>query len=187
MSTRKGKRYTTSYKEKQDPKQDPYAMFKAPKGPVMCRKCKAVYVKKRWSIDSGEARRLAEAPGIKKILCPACQKIRDDYPEGIVTLKWSDLRERETEIKGLIANVEARAVSVNPLDRVMRIARRKKDLEVQTTNDRLAHRLGRALVRAYKGKADYKWAHRDMMVRVTWEGPEPKLKPKVSKRARSKT
>jgi NMD protein affecting ribosome stability and mRNA decay len=74
-------------------------MFKAPKGPVMCRKCKAVYVKKRWSIDSGEARKLAKAPGIKKILCPACQKIRDNYAEGTVTLKWSDLRERETEIK----------------------------------------------------------------------------------------
>jgi NMD protein affecting ribosome stability and mRNA decay len=84
-------------------------MFKAPKGPVMCRKCKAVYAKKRWFIDGGEARKLAEASGTNKILCPACQKIRDDYPEGIVTLKWTDLREREGEIRGLIANVEARA------------------------------------------------------------------------------
>lgn len=30
----------------------------------------------------------------------------------------------------------------------------------------------RALVRSYKGKAAYNWAHRDMMVRVTWQGPE---------------
>lgn len=116
MSTRKGKRYTTSYKEKQDPKQDPYAIFKAPKGPAMCRKCKAINAHKRWHIDSGEARKLAEASSTKKLLCPACQKIRDDYPEGIVTLKWSDLREHEAEIRGLIANVEARAISVNPLD-----------------------------------------------------------------------
>jgi hypothetical protein len=91
-----------------------------------------------------------------------------------VTLTWSDLREHEPEIRGLIANVETRAVAVNPLDRVIKIVRRKKDLEVQTTNDRLAQRLGRALVRAYKGKAVYKWAHRDMMVRVTWQGPEGK-------------
>jgi len=46
----------------------------------------------------------------------------------------------------------------------------------------LAQRLGRALVRAYKGKADYKWAHRDMMVRVTWQGPEAKAKPKAARR-----
>jgi hypothetical protein len=76
----------------------------------------------------------------------------------------------------LITNVETRAVSVNPLDRVMKIARRKQELEVQTTNDRLAQRIGRALVRAYKGKASYNWAHRDMMVRVTWQGPETKTR-----------
>ncbi|MBX3332719.1 MAG: hypothetical protein KF876_01270 [Nitrospira sp.] len=178
MSTRKGKRYTTSYKEKQHPKQDPYAMFKAPKGPAMCRTCKAIYVNKRWYIDSSEASKLAGASTTQKLLCPACQKITDDYPEGIVTLQWSDLREHEDEIRGLIANVEARAVSVNPLDRVMKISKRKKDLEVQTTNDRLAHRLGRALVRAYKGKAEYKWAHRDMLVRVTWQGPDENTKSK---------
>lgn len=182
MSTRKGKRYTTSYKEKQHPKQDPYAMFKAPKGPAMCRTCKAVYANKRWYIDGGEARKLEVSSGTQKLVCPACQKVKDDYPEGIVMLKWSDLREHEDEIRGLIANVEARAVSVNPLDRVMKIARRKKDLEVQTTNDRLAQRLVRALVRAYKGKADYKWAHRDMLARVTWQGPEVKAKSKAARR-----
>jgi NMD protein affecting ribosome stability and mRNA decay len=153
-------------------------MFKAPKGPAVCRKCKAIYANKRWYLDSRKPPKLAEASITQKLLCPACQKMKDDYPEGIVTLKWSDLREREGEIRGLIANVEARAASVNPLDRVMKIARRKKDLEVQTTNDRLAQRLGRALMRAYKGKAEYKWAHRDMMVRVTWKGPETKPKSK---------
>jgi NMD protein affecting ribosome stability and mRNA decay len=172
MSTRLGKRYDTSYKKKEHPKQDPYAMLKAPKGPAMCRKCGAMYADKRWSFDAVKAPKLAASPRTQKLVCPACQKIRDDYPEGIVTLTWSDLREHEAEIRGLIGNVEARAVSVNPLDRVMKIVRRKNDLEIQTTNDRLAQRIGRALVRSYKGKADYNWAHRDMMVRVTWQGPE---------------
>lgn len=104
------------------------------------------------------------SPRTQKLVCPACQKIRDDYPEGIVTLKWSGLQDHEAEIRGLIAHVEARAVSVNPLDRVMKIARRTKELEVHTTNGRLAQRLGRALVRSYKGKAAYSWAHREMMV-----------------------
>ena len=147
----------------------------------------AIYADKRWHFDQVEAPKLAASPRTKKLVCPACQKTRDDYPEGIVTLTWSDLQEHESEIRGLIANVEARAVSVNPLDRVMKIARRKKELEVQTTNDRLAQRLGRALVRSYKGTAAYRWAHRDMMVRVTWEGPESESspKPKTGKRAQS--
>ncbi|HEY5627718.1 MAG TPA: BCAM0308 family protein [Nitrospira sp.] len=184
MSTRQGKRYTTSYKEKEHPKQDPYAMMKAPKGPAICRKCLAIYTDKRWHIDATEAPKLATSPRTQKLVCPACQKTRDDYPEGIVTLKWSNLREHESEIRGLIANVEARAVSVNPLDRVMKIVRRQNELEIQTTNDRLAQRVGRALVRAYKGKSSYNWAHRDMMVRVTWQGPEPITKKKGGKRGR---
>jgi len=184
MSTRKGKGYTTSYKKKEQSKQDPYAMLKAPKGPAICRKCKAIYSNKRWHLDEAEARKLGTSPGTQKLVCPACQKIRDDFPEGIVALQWSALRDHEVEIRGLIANVEARAISVNPLERVMKIVRRRKDLEVQTTNDRLAQRIGRELVRAYKGKVTYHWAHRDMLVRVAWQGPEPKTKQKAVKRKR---
>jgi NMD protein affecting ribosome stability and mRNA decay len=142
MSTRQGKRYTTSYKEREHPKQDLYAMLKAPKGPAICRKCQAIYADKRWHFDTVRAPKLAASTRTRKLVCPACQKIRDDYPEGIVTLKWSGLQDHETEIRGLIANVEPRAVSVNPLDRVMKIVRRKKELEVQTPNDRLAQRPG---------------------------------------------
>ncbi len=182
MSTRLGKRYGTSYKKRENPQQDPYAMIKAPKGPAICRKCLAIFADKRWHFDEVQAAKLAASPRTQKLVCPACQKIKDDYPEGVVTLTWSHLQDHEAEIRGLIANVEARAVAVNPLDRVMKIAKRKKDLEVQTTNDRLAQRLGRALVRAYKGKAEYKWAHRDMMVRVTWQGPEAKATRKTTRR-----
>lgn len=187
MSTKPGKRYDTSYKKKEHPKQDPYAMLKAPKGPAICRKCLAIYADKRWHFDKVQAPKLAASPRTKKLVCPACQKIKDDYPEGIVTLTWSDLREHEPEIRGLIANVEARAASVNPLDRVMKIVRRKKDLEIQTTSDRLAQRIGRALVRSYKGTAAYHWAHRDMMVRVTWEGPESEPEPKTKTKTKTKT
>ena len=172
MSTRKTKAYTTTYKKKQNPKQDPYEMVKAPKGPVICRACKAIYANKRWRFESVEARKLAASKETQKIVCPACQKIKDDYPEGIVTLTWSDLRAHESEIKGLIANVEERALANNPLERVMKISRLKKDLEVKTTSDRLAQRIGRELVRAYKGKVATHWAHVDMLARVTWQGPE---------------
>jgi hypothetical protein len=135
-------------------------------------------------IPTVQAAKLAASPRTPKLVCPACQKIKDDYPEGIVTLTWSHLPDYEAEIRGLIANVETRAVSVNPLDRVLKIVRRKQELEVQTTNDRLAQRIGRALVRSYKGKAAYKWAHRDMMVRVTWEGPEKPIASKAGSQFR---
>ncbi|MDH5641060.1 MAG: BCAM0308 family protein [Nitrospira sp.] len=186
MSTKLTKRYDTSYKKKEHPQHDPYAMRKAPKGPAICRKCLAIYADKRWHFDEVRAAKLAASPRTQKLVCPACQKVKDDYPEGTVTLKWSSLPDYEDEIRGLIANVEKRALSVNPLDRVMKIVKRKKDLEVQTTKDRLAQRLGRALVRSYKGKAAYMWAHRDMMLRVTWEGPEAKSKTQAKPKSKTK-
>jgi NMD protein affecting ribosome stability and mRNA decay len=75
-------------------------MLKAPKGPAICRKCKAIYANKRWCFDEAAARKLAASPRTQKLVCPACQKIRDDYPEGLVTLKWSGLRDHEAEIRG---------------------------------------------------------------------------------------
>ena len=172
MSTRRGKRHTTSYKEKEHPRQDPYAMLRGVKGPAICKKCLAVYAKKRWRFDDAESRKLAASSRTQKLVCPACQKIRDDYPEGILTVRWSALKDHETEIRGLIDNVEARTLSINPLARVMKIIARRRDLEVHTTTDRLAQRLGRELVRAFRGRVTYRWAHRDMLVRVAWTGLE---------------
>jgi len=45
----------------------------------------AIYAPKRWYFDEAAARKLAASPRTRKFACPACQKIRDEYPEGIVT------------------------------------------------------------------------------------------------------
>ena len=84
FSASQGKRYRTSCKEREHPKLGPYAILKAPKGQAMCRKCLAIYADKRWYFDEAVARKLA-APRARKLVRPACQKFRDDYPEGIVT------------------------------------------------------------------------------------------------------
>lgn len=147
-------------------------MLRGVKGPAICKKCLAVYAEKRWRFDDAESRKLAASSRTHKLICPACQKIRDDYPEGILTVRWSALKDHEAEIRGRIDNVEARTLSINPLARVMKIIGRQHDLEVHTTTDRLAQRLGRELVRAFRGRVTYRWAHRDMLVRVAWTGPE---------------
>ncbi|GKS60158.1 hypothetical protein YTPLAS18_36850 [Nitrospira sp.] len=182
MSTRRGQRYSTSYKKKEYPNQDPYAMRKAPKGVAWCRTCRVIYAKKRWYFDPDEARTLAATPGSQGIICPACQKIRDQYPEGIVTLTWADLPAHDADIRGLITHVESRLMLVNPLDRVMKSTRRRTNLEVQTTTDRLAQRIGRELVKAFKGHVTYHWAHRDMLIRVDWRGPDAAEKTKRAAR-----
>jgi NMD protein affecting ribosome stability and mRNA decay len=181
MSSRRSQRYSLSYKERAAAQQDPYAMGRAPKEPVVCPTCHAIYMKKRWFIDLPEAARIEGLPTTQHVLCPACRKIRDQYPEGILTLKWSELRAHEADLRGLIKNVEARAMSVNPLERVMKIRRRADAMEIQTTNDKLVQRLGREIVRAFHGKVIYHWPHQDKLTRVEWHGPVKSKKKEPSK------
>jgi NMD protein affecting ribosome stability and mRNA decay len=170
MSARTTQRYTESYKKREAAQQDPYAMRRSPKEPAVCPSCHAVYDKKRWTLNARAASRAAAAE-VTRVVCPACRKIRDGYPEGVVTLTWAALKDHEMEIRGLIAHEEARARTTNPLQRVMRIVRRRGGMEVETTTDQFAQRLGRALVRAFHGRVEYQWGHKDKYTRVKWEGP----------------
>jgi NMD protein affecting ribosome stability and mRNA decay len=146
-------------------------MRRAPKEPAVCPTCHAIFRKKRWSIEPAQAAMIEALPTTQHAVCPACQKIRDRYPEGILTLKWSELRAHEADLRGLIKHVEARAMSVNPLERVMKISKRGDAMEIQTTNDKLAQRIGREIVRAFHGKVRYHWSHQDKLTRVEWQGP----------------
>ncbi|MDO9116490.1 MAG: BCAM0308 family protein [Nitrospira sp.] len=179
MSASRGQRATTSYKEREKAQQDPYAMLTAPRGPLVCPQCHAVFAKKRWVLDEAEFAKLGSASTTKQAPCPACRPIRDHYPEGIVALRWPDLDEHEAEIRGLIVNEETRALAVNPLARLMKVVTfSKREMEIQATSDQLAQRIGRELVRAFGGKAAYRWAHKDRLLRVEWAGPSPPAAPR---------
>lgn len=81
-----------------------------------------------------------------------------------MNVKWFALRDHDAEIRWLIGNAEARSVSINPLVRVMESMRRRNGMEVQATTDRLAKWLGRESARDFRGRANYRWAHRDMLL-----------------------
>ena len=77
------------------------------------------------------------------------------------------------QILHLVRNVETRAKEVNPLERIISIKNRKGDVEIQTTNERLAQRIGREIQRAYKGDVKYHWSRDDKFVRVDWDRKSP--------------
>jgi len=102
------------------------------------------------------------------MLCPACQKLRDRQPGGIVTLSGEFVPQHQEEILSLIRNEDTRARNVNPLERVMEIQEEDGQIVVTTTNEKLAQRLGRALFRAYKGHVEYHWISDSKQARVRW-------------------
>jgi NMD protein affecting ribosome stability and mRNA decay len=130
--------------------------------------CHAIFEKKRWRFDEAVSRDLMAAKRPKLTTCPACRKIRDRYPEGVLTLRWTGLAAHRRDVLGLLRKEEARAKEVNPLERIMKIEEAGDEWRLFTTNTKLAQRLGRELERAYHGETYYHWAHRDKLVNVVW-------------------
>jgi hypothetical protein len=133
-----------------------------------CSECGAVYHKQHWTMDEALATRLSLERGAPMVVCPGCRKVRDRDPGGVVTLTGGFWHGHRDEILNLIRNEEKRAVAVNPLERVIDIGPNGEDLVVQTTNEKLAQRLGRALQKAYNGAVEYKWSEDNKLARVTW-------------------
>lgn len=149
---------------------DPYLPWGGIRKASVCRSCGAVYHNKSWSFSKNVSG-LKSGP-VRSVLCPACRKIRDGYSAGVVTLRGDFLRRHKKEILQRVRNEEARAVRVNPLERIISITEKKDSVEVKATSERFAQRIGRELKRAFKGKTTYRWGGEEKQVRVDWERRE---------------
>lgn len=161
-----------TYKQTQKKKRsapDPYLPKGASRKISVCEGCHAVYKNKRWYADYGVYDAAIKVAGTATIVCPACAKIRDNFPGGIVTLKGGYALPHKDELMHLVKNEEALARRNNPLERVMSI---KEDgygnIVVSTTNEKLAQKIGRAITKAHRGKVTYCWSHDNKLARVDW-------------------
>lgn len=169
MATAKksAKGYSVSCKKK-TATVDPY-IPKAGRPVSVCRSCKAVYMNKRWYADDGILKNAAGKDNILYTTCPACQKINERFPGGVLTLKGvMDMPNRD-DLMNLIKNEEEKARGLNPLERIMSVEENGSgNIVISTTNEKLAQRLGRAVKKAFHGEITYKWSHDNKLVRVDW-------------------
>lgn len=141
---------------------DPYRARVHLQDPTVCEGCGATYRKGRWSWEPGPT----DAP---RALCAACQRTRDRYPAGFVTLRGSFLAAHRDDILNLVRNVEARECREHPMNRVMEVEDRAADeILVTTTDMHLARAIGNAIHAAHKGELDTRYAGEDSLLRVTW-------------------
>lgn len=147
---------------------DPYVLRMKPEEVAVCRECKAVFACGRWQLHERAAAELKKAGKIIETTCPACRKIHDHQPGGIVNLSGEFLRAHETEIVNLINHENREAMGINPLERIMDIERSDSGLTVYTTNEKLAQKIGRSVHNAYSGDVEYKWSEDTRLVRVNW-------------------
>jgi NMD protein affecting ribosome stability and mRNA decay len=148
---------------------DPYIPEEGPPALSLCESCHALYHNKRWYLDV-EAFEAAKAGGdFHWATCPACQKIAERYPEGVVTLRGDYVWDHEEEIRNILKHEEERAMAKNPLQRIIRMEREGNDLVIETTEEKLAEHLGRALHKSHQGDLKVSWTEEHSVCRVTWE------------------
>jgi hypothetical protein len=162
------KRYNPAAIKKKDIQSDSYIPRGAPRTTLVCQGCHAVSTGKMWRLDESAYAKHLRAGTAKQAYCPACEKIRDGYPRGQVTLEGEFLAEHWEDILRLIANEEKRARGINPLHRIMSLSEEGGKLELTTTDEKLAQRIGRELRKACGGAVSYTWSHNDKFLRVRW-------------------
>jgi NMD protein affecting ribosome stability and mRNA decay len=141
----KGRRI--SGRAQQDHILDPYQTQKKPQEPTACPKCGAVYQKGRWHWGLKPADAHAE-------LCPACRRVNDGLPAGVLTLHGDWARQHKEELIGLARNEEAAEKPEHPLNRIAKIEETEEGLVISTTDIHLPRRIGEAVKRAFHRQLD---------------------------------
>jgi hypothetical protein len=133
-----------------------------PAEPAVCARCGSVLHAGRWTWNAAPD----PAPAAK---CPACLRIEQDQPDGILVIGGPFVASHRAEILGLIRHVEENEMQHHPLARTFGVDDDGDELRVRTTERRLADSLGRALERAYGGKLERTAGDRSSPLRLRWQ------------------
>jgi hypothetical protein len=82
-------------------------------------------------------------------LCPTCQRVRDQYPAGFLSLHGEFLDQHQREIVNLARREEKAKTTEHLLHRIMQIEEQADGFLITTTDIHLSRRIGEALHRAY--------------------------------------
>jgi len=145
----------------QEYQHDTYKLRGKLKEPTVCSECRALFHKGRWTWGSAPA-------NAGEIVCPACLRIRDKYPKGLVTIKGGVKDEQHEQVIGLVKNTEEIEKKEHPLSRIMSIETKPEGLVISTTDTHLPRRIGEALKHAYHGDLELHYDKAEDFVRVTW-------------------
>ena len=129
--------------------------------PTLCGECGAVFAKGRWQWLPPPERAHAGT-------CPACHRIHDRCPAGYVKLDGEFLAAHRDELIELARNFEKKEKSEHPLQRIMDVVKEDGGVLITTTDIHLAHGIGEALHRAYKGTLDSHYNRDEKLLRVHW-------------------
>jgi NMD protein affecting ribosome stability and mRNA decay len=141
---------------------DPYRTTRKPPEPTRCPECDASFQDGRWTWETAPR-------DAHEQLCPACQRIQDEFPAGYVVIRGDYLKSHRDEILALVANKEKREKAEHPLQRIMEIKDVAIGLQIATTDSHMARGIGEALHSALQGDLKIKYSKDENLIRVAWK------------------
>jgi len=143
---------------------DPYRSQAKPPEPTMCPQCQAFFHQGRWQWLAAPPHGRAH-----ETLCPACQRVRDRFPAGYVTLEGEFFRAHRDELMQRVKSRAEQARAEHPLQRLMDIEEHDGAVVITTTDTHLARGIGEALQDAYRGELTFRYEQSQELLRVHWK------------------
>lgn len=154
------KSHRTDNKKPPQPPRDPYKAEQKLADGTTCPECDLRSRTGRWVRPQQ-----GEAAGSNSSLCPACKRVRDRYPAGVLEVR-GDLQTLGPDLVNLIRNVEKVESAEHPLERVMSLEQTADRLKLTTTGAHLTRRVGAALERQLGDKVQIRYGEEENLVRV---------------------
>lgn len=140
---------------------DPYQARRKPPSPSVCPICRLVFAEGRWQRGDAPA-------GANEEICPACRRIKENFPAGWLTVEGPWAMEHREEVLRTARNFAERMEEEHPLQRMIGIDESPEKMTISTTDIHLAQGIGRALHRAYHGNLHFTFTENEYVVRVNW-------------------
>ncbi len=149
---------------------DPYMDRNIYKDPTICPTCKLIYHNKRWFWDEKLYDELmSKKSEVNFKECPACRKISDHYPLGVVYFDKDGLRPDEFEnLKRRIANEAEYEIKRNPLARIIKEYEQDGYYVVETTTETLAKKIAKAVQKTFHGDLEFSFSDGHKFLRIEW-------------------
>jgi hypothetical protein len=141
---------------------DPYFVRGRHHDPSVCPKCNLVFHDGVFDWTEGAV------PNARKMVCPACKRIDDNYEGGHVVLEGAFLAGHKEDVVNTVKKAEAQEKRQRPLERIMELVVADNRIEVRTTYEHVARRIGQAVHKAFKGDLKMHYPEGEKFVRVHW-------------------
>ncbi|HEX5215662.1 MAG TPA: hypothetical protein VFV98_09380 [Vicinamibacterales bacterium] len=141
---------------------------RAMKGPLVCRKCGALYYKRRW-LPATDPLAQEAATSAARTTCRSCEMISKGLVAGYLRLEGEFVRAHHWELTRLLEREAERALQDNPTGRMISVPSARADvITVAATTEHLIERLGRAIEHAYDGEIKFGFGHGNKFARAVW-------------------